>query len=260
MNLETIEMWDAMKDVKYRRTLEQLKEIIRNPKEDQTAALTAALNIVASAVHAEAGTFWYYDRFGDGLIHPRAVYGGGKIFDISLVPGEGLAGGVIESGKAAIIIDCQSDPRWAGRVDAATGFCTRTMICVPLQAGTQAFGCIQIINKTDGEPFDEKDLAFAQKLAAAVSEVFVETSAEGTMPESREDEDICLDKAMAASNLREMEVTLRGCGAFARLGVSDQQILLEHAREIWKMLNRKKSRDQEEDASSKRSRFGFFKR
>lgn len=260
MNLETIEMWDAMKDVKYRRTLEQLREIICNPQADQTAALTAALNIVASAVHAEAGTFWHYDRFGDGLIRPRAAYGGGEISQITLVPGEGVAGQVIESGKASIIADCQKDPRWAGRVDARTGFVTRSMICVPLLAAEQAFGCIQIINKTDGQPFDEKDLAFAQKLAAAVSEVFVENSPEGKAPHAGDGEDLCLDKAMDASNLREMEVTLRGCGAFARLGVSDQKILLEHAREIWKILDRKKSREQEEEASSKRSRFGFFKR
>lgn len=259
MNLETIEMWDAMKDVKYRRTLEQLREIICNPQADRTAALTAALNIVASAVHAEAGTFWHYDRFGDGLIRPRAVYGGGEISQITLVPGEGVAGQVIESGKASIIADCQKDPRWAGRVDARTGFVTRSMICVPLLAAEQAFGCIQIINKTDGQPFDEKDLAFAQKLAAAVSEVFVENSPEGKAPHAGDGEDLCLDKAMEASNLREMEVTLRGCGAFARLGVSDQKILLEHAREIWKILDRKKSREQEE-ASSKPSRFGFFKR
>lgn len=261
VNLETIEMWDAMKDVKYRRTLEQLKEIIQNPDADQTAALTAALNIVASAVHAEAGTLWYYDRFGDGLIRPRAVYGGGEIFHITLVPGEGLAGQVIESGKAAIIADCQKDPRWAGRVDARTGFCTRSMICVPLLAAEQPFGCIQIINKTDGQPFDEKDLAFARKLAAAVSEVFALHGGMGDLPEEKEeDREFCLDKAMCAPNLREMEITLRGCGGFAYLGVSDQQAVLEHAREIWKILDRKRAHGDESGTETKRSRFGFFKR
>lgn len=261
MNLETIEMWDAMKDVKYRRTLEQLKEIICNPEADQTQALTAALNIVASAVHAEAGTFWYYDRFGDGLIRPRAVYGGGKIFDISLVPGEGLAGGVIESGKAAIIVDCQSDPRWAGRVDARTGFSTRSMICVPLLAAKQAFGCIQIINKTDGQPFDEKDLAFAKKLAEAVSAVFARHGMSAVPAETEADREFCLDKAMCAPNLREMEIALRGCGGFAYLGAGDQQAVLEHAREIWKILDRNRARGTEsESPEAKRSRFGFFKR
>ena len=261
MNLETIEMWDAMKDVKYRRTLEQLKEIIQNPDADQAAALTAALNIVASAVHAEAGTLWHYDRFGDGLIRPRAVYGGGEISHITLVPGEGVAGQVIESGKASIIADCQKDPRWAGRVDARTGFSTRSMICVPLLAAEQAFGCIQIINKTDGQPFDEKDLAFAKKLAAAVSEVFALHGMSELPAETEEDREFCLDKAMCAPDLREMEIALRGCGGFAYLGVSDQQAVLEHAREIWKILDKKRARGTEsESAGTKRSRFGFFKR
>lgn len=259
MNLEAIEMWDAMKDVKYRRTLDQLRGIIQNPDADQAAALTAALDIVASAVHAEAGTYWHYDRYGDGLIRPGAVFGGGEISNVSLVPGEGLAGGVIESGRPAIIADCQRDPRWAGRVDAATGFCTRSMLCVPLLAGGEALGCIQIINKTDGQLFDEKDLAFAQKLAEAVAAVLAEREG-AARPAAGQDDELRLDEAMKARNLREMEIVLRGCGGFARLGVADQKLLLEHAREIWKTLDRQRARAERPAAGGTPPRFGFLRR
>lgn len=262
MNLEAIEMWDAMKDVKYRRTLDQLREMIKDPKVDQTAALTAALNIVASAVHAEAGTFWLYDRFGDGLIRPQAVYGGGEISSVRLIPGEGLAGTVIETGKASIIADCQSDPRWAGRVDAKTGFCTRSMICVPLSADGMVLGCIQIINKTDGMPFDEKDLAFAEKLASAVAGVLAEDDTVAACPCSEEKSEIRLDEAMRAANLREMEIVLRGCGGFAALGVNEQKQFLEHARALWKMLAAKRcaASSAGEEPQRSRLRFGLLRR
>ena len=68
MSLEMEHMWEAMKDVHYRRTLELLKEEIGQADCMETA-LTAALNRVVHVVHAQAGTFWYYDQFGDDRIY-----------------------------------------------------------------------------------------------------------------------------------------------------------------------------------------------
>lgn len=168
MGFEMESMWDAMKQAHYKRTLEDLQQAIDGAV-NPTQAMENALNQVADAMHAEAGTFWFYDRFGDDLIHPTAVYGGGNLDGITLMPGEGLAGKVIETGEEDIIADCQQDPRWAGKADKKTGFITKSMICVPLGIEELTFGSIQIINKKDGLPFDEVDLAFAVKLAEAAA-------------------------------------------------------------------------------------------
>lgn len=68
----------------------------------------------------------------------------------SLLPGEGIAGKVIQTGKSEIISDCQKDPRWAGKADAKTGFRTESMICVPLSLKQIVFGVIvaQCIERT----------------------------------------------------------------------------------------------------------------
>lgn len=176
MDFETMEIWDAMKQTKYNRTLEELRRVIRNAQGNLDEAISAVLNMTCSAVHAEAGTFWFYSRFGDGLIHPRAWNGGGDIGKQYLLPGEGIAGQVIETGEATMISNCQNDPRWAQKVDKDTGFVTQSMICVPLKAEGLTFGCIQLINKTDGNLFDEKDLAFELRLAEEISEQFVLTN------------------------------------------------------------------------------------
>ena len=173
MGIEIENMWDAMKQAHYKRTLENLETGIQNAP-DAIQAMETALNQVVEAIHAEAGTFWFFDRFGDDLIHPTAVYGGGDIQDITLVPGEGVAGKVIEEGKGEIIPDCQADPRWAGKVDKKTGFTTKTMICVPLKVDDMSFGSIQIINKKDGIPFDTADYEFTEKLAEDASAMLAE--------------------------------------------------------------------------------------
>lgn len=173
MIFETMEIWDAMKDVKYQRTLEDLQKVIRNAHGSLNEAISAALNMACTAVHAEAGTFWFYSRFGDGMIHPRAWYGGGDMKNVFLLPGEGVAGQVIEKGEHIMVVDCQSDPRWANKIDKNTGFSTKSMLCVPLIVDDMPFGCIQLINKTDGSLFDEKDLQFEMRLAEEIVEQFV---------------------------------------------------------------------------------------
>ena len=43
-------------------------------------------------------------------------------------------------------------------VDDLTGFRTHSLVCVPLLDGDRTLGVIEVVNKTSGEPFDEKDL------------------------------------------------------------------------------------------------------
>ena len=166
-------LWNAMKESKYRDTLAKLREKFFTAEDNFDDLFLQSLNLSVDSVHAEAGTLWIYNRNETNRIHPKAVYGGKSLFDISLAPGEGVAGKVIEQCKPELIIDCQSDSRWAGKVDKNTGFQTRSMICVPLVKDKEAFGCIQIINKIDGGLFDNTDFEFVITLANELSDLFV---------------------------------------------------------------------------------------
>lgn len=128
-------------------------------------ALRSALNQVVTAVGAEAGTIWFYNKRGDGKIYPSFWIGGADLTGMRLNSGEGIAGAVVESGKTTVVRDCQKDARWAGRFDEKTGFVTRSMVCVPLVNKYEVIGCIQIINKKDGSLYDDDDVKICEDLA-----------------------------------------------------------------------------------------------
>lgn len=128
-------------------------------------ALRFSLNKVVEAVNAEAGTIWFYNSKGDGRIYPSFWIGGADLTGLSLAAGEGIAGGVVETGKTTVVKNCQEDERWAGRFDKKTGFVTKSMICVPLINKYEVIGCIQIINKKDGTLYDEEDVKLSENLA-----------------------------------------------------------------------------------------------
>lgn len=128
-------------------------------------ALRASLNEVVKAVGAEAGTIWFYNAAGDQRIYPSFWIGGADLTGLSLAPGEGIAGTVVREGKPTVVKDCQNDERWAGRFDEATGFVTKSMVCVPLVNKYEVIGCIQIINKKDGSLYNDEDVSLCENLA-----------------------------------------------------------------------------------------------
>ncbi|NCB62111.1 MAG: GAF domain-containing protein [Clostridia bacterium] len=247
MNSEMESIWATMKGPFYERTIGQLQQGIREADCLDTA-LAAALNRVATAAHAETGTFWFYNKCGDGLIRAKAVYGGGDLRDIALRPGEGVAGQVVASGRSAIVQDCQSDPRWAGKVDAATGFRTRSMVCVPLSWKGQAFGCIQIINKTDGTEFDETDLVFVEKLAEYAARLFQERhlldgyeNGVAAVASVAETPDPTFSSILSAEEFSGVAEKLRGSILFKSLSETEQKHVLRHVREIWTIIRKSDS-------------------
>ncbi|MCD8324332.1 MAG: ATP-binding cassette domain-containing protein [Clostridiales bacterium] len=128
-------------------------------------ALRTSLEEVIKAVGAEAGTVWAYNAGGDRRIYPSFWIGGADLTGLSLAPGEGIAGAVVQTGKTTVVKDCQKDERWAGRFDEVTGFVTRSMVCVPLANKYEVIGCIQIINKKDGSLYDDEDVSLCENLA-----------------------------------------------------------------------------------------------
>lgn len=244
MGTEMNSIWEAMKSTQYDRTIKQLEKQLELAT-DLKDALTIALNRVVLSSHAVAGTCWGYDRFGDGRIRPKAVYGGADLGNISLALGEGIAGQVIESGKSVIVPDCQKDPRWAGKADAKTGFITRTMMCVPLNFREFTFGCIQIINKTDDLAFDEKDLLFVENLATHASRLFetlgflndyAEASEQKPVEIIEASKEMSFTELFSLNSFAEVEEELLHTARVAALTETQQTRVLRLSREIWMTL------------------------
>jgi putative ABC transport system ATP-binding protein len=72
--------------------------------------------------------------------------------------GRGIAGTVAQTGKAMNIVDAYEEPLFNRDIDDATGYRTKSILCVPMKNGAgEVFAVMQLLNKSGGVPFDAAD-------------------------------------------------------------------------------------------------------
>ncbi len=68
-----------------------------------------------------------------------------------------------------IVPDAYEDPRFDPSYDKRTGFHTKSIICLPLMAKGRQVGVMQVLNRCDGQPFDEADIELAEAVASLIA-------------------------------------------------------------------------------------------
>ena len=149
------------------RELTTLLEVSRviNADLDLERVLHTVLTQAVTVLEAEGGALWLSEP--DGVV-PRVAVGptAPTLARVRLQPGEGIVGQVISSGRGSLLADARQHPAWAGRVDDATGFVTRSLITVPLTTPSGPIGCLQLINKLGTGHFQPSDLDLLTALSA----------------------------------------------------------------------------------------------
>ncbi len=108
------------------------------------------------------GSLWFHAASGGNSDFVR-----GK----RLPAGQGIVGWVIEHGDPVLVPDASKDPRFFSEFDRQTGFKTRSILCAPLQTGSQTTGvprttgALEVINKKVGS-FSQEDLQLLTWLSA----------------------------------------------------------------------------------------------
>jgi ABC-type lipoprotein export system ATPase subunit/putative methionine-R-sulfoxide reductase with GAF domain len=140
--------------------IEQLLEV-----DQLDHALAGSLEIIVRTLESEAGILWYLDPKTDRL---NAMFhiGPSDISNVSIENGMGIEGIVTKTGKSIMISDTTADPRFDGTVFDSSGFTARSMICVPLNNLKDVVGCVTVINKKDGRPYDAEELQLCERMAA----------------------------------------------------------------------------------------------
>jgi hypothetical protein len=137
---------------------------------DLRDALEAVLYFCMEAVTAEAASVLLLDyektsfRFYSAEGPTKPV-----LLTASFPADQGLAGSVLQTQQSEIINDVQNDPRFYGKFDGESGFCTRNMIVVPLTAGEEKVGVLEVLNKVGGEPFYEEERLMLHNLAEEIA-------------------------------------------------------------------------------------------
>jgi GAF domain-containing protein len=85
---------------------------------------------------------------------------------------KGLAGSVLQTQGAEVINDVQNDPRFYEGIDLEFGFPTRNMIAIPLVAGEEQVGVLEVLNKAERGSFTEEEclllLSISEEIAFAI--------------------------------------------------------------------------------------------
>lgn len=82
--------------------------------------------------------------------------------------GQGFSGAVASLGKPIIENDAPNSNYFHPEIDNATGFKTRSVLCVPMISQGRVIGVIEVLNKLDGN-FTEGDMDLLQSIATSVS-------------------------------------------------------------------------------------------
>lgn len=98
----------------------------------------------------------------------------------------GIAGWVARNGEPLIVNDVQEDQRFCRDMDEITTFATQSILCVPLMLNGKVRGVIEVLNKWDGNGFDERDLATLQEVAKTAAKAIELKQIEETMQASEE--------------------------------------------------------------------------
>lgn len=132
-------------------------------------------NILENAVgilNCEAGSLLLVDDQTDELVF-RVTVGpvAGNLIGKRLAPGTGIVGRAVDTRMPVIENEEQTANRFKG-VDQQTGFVSRSLLAVPLQAQDRVIGVVEVINRRDGLPFVQNDqtllTAFAGQAAVAI--------------------------------------------------------------------------------------------
>ncbi|MFC2105703.1 GAF domain-containing protein [Candidatus Bipolaricaulota bacterium] len=110
---------------------------------------------------------------------------------------EGVAGRVLQTLEAEIVNDVMDDVQFYGQIDAKTGFRTRNLIAVPLLAGSEPIGVLEVLNRSAEEAFTTDDrlilISVADQIAYAIRNAAIFDRIVGAYCKRRQGADSCND-------------------------------------------------------------------
>ncbi len=118
----------------------------------------------AKLLHCERASIFLWDKARKELVGRPAL--GLPNNELRVPDGSGVVGRVLQTGRPCQVDAVGDDPGWNANVDAASGFRTRNLLCVPLNdpAGGR-LGVLEVLNKKQ-DRFTEEDTATMAALAA----------------------------------------------------------------------------------------------
>ena len=135
--------------------------------------LESALNCCMEAVSADAASVLVLDDEKKNFNFYQAEGPSKPLLMAATFPADkGIAGSVLQTGQPELINDVHNDPRFFKDFDVKSGFETKNMIAIPLLAGEEQVGVLEVLNKAGGGRFTKEELlvlvSVAEEIAFAI--------------------------------------------------------------------------------------------
>ena len=132
---------------------------------DLRETIDEAVVRIADFMQAEAASLFLLNDDGSAL-ECRVCYGPVDLTGMRIEIGQGVVGRSVAENRALISANAQVDDRVDRAADEASGFVTRSLVCVPLATARGPIGALEVVNKRDGSVFGPADAEILRLVAA----------------------------------------------------------------------------------------------
>jgi GAF domain len=137
---------------------------------DPRELMEAVLNVIMEVVSAEAASVLLLDE-DRANFQFYSIEGPAKqcLMGVTFPADRGIAGSILQAQRSEVINDAQRDPRFFKRVDSESGFVTKNLIAIPLTAGEEKIGVMQVLNKSRSGLFTDEERLLLDSLAEEIA-------------------------------------------------------------------------------------------
>ncbi|KMP10901.1 hypothetical protein UR09_04890 [Candidatus Nitromaritima sp. SCGC AAA799-A02] len=158
-NIQALRKLSSLFDTTSMEIDELLRTVIESAQE-VVGAKNASLLMVEDE---ETKNLKFYQASGKNM---------GKLKDIDIPSGVGIAGLVLKTGQAIISNDVQNDPRWYRKVSEKVKISVQSIACFPLLNGDKVIGVLQFLDKRDGSEFGSQDIDILARFSGIMAKFF----------------------------------------------------------------------------------------
>lgn len=152
---------NMMKEVEF---FENINKMLTSSR-DINDILVMVMKRVKEMIGAEAWSILLVDETtGDLVFEKTAGKKNEALKKLRLKPGEGIAGWVVEHGEPVVVANVENDKRFSPRIDRASSYKTKSVMCAPIVSKDNTVGVLEVINKSNGDPFTAEDLSLLMRL------------------------------------------------------------------------------------------------
>lgn len=161
--------WELQRQAKYLNTYLTVSSMVAQCL-DPHELLEAVLNVIMETVSSEAASVLLLDE-DQANFRFYGIEGLAKqcLMSVSFPADKGIAGIVLQTQRSEVVNDVQQDPRFSKRFDSKFDLTTRNLIAIPLTAGEEKIGVLEVVNKAGGEPFTNEERLLLDSVAEEIA-------------------------------------------------------------------------------------------